>query len=119
MFCIIYINCNFCIVLDVTYYYINQIIYLQGQRQNFGGGGASDKISFMISSKILYCNGVAKISVREDIQQKCTHQRLLNNFLKFIQICTKILKILQILLKIEFKKIFKNLKQFNKIFKKL
>ena len=29
----------------------------------FGGGGTSDKISYMISSQVLYCNGVAKISV--------------------------------------------------------
>ena len=43
-------------------------------------GGESDKISYMISSQVLYCNGVAKISVREDIQQKCTHQRLLKFF---------------------------------------
>ena len=59
-------------------------VYVQGQRQDFGsgvGGGTSDKISYMISSQVLYCNGVAKISVREDIQQKCTYQRL-ENFLK-------------------------------------
>ena len=39
-------------------------------------GGTSDKISYMNSIQFLYCNGIAKISVRGDIQQKCTHQRL-------------------------------------------
>ena len=28
-------------------------------------GGTLDKISYMISTKALYCNGVAKISVRK------------------------------------------------------
>ena len=45
----------------------------------FGGGETSNKISHM---KVVYCNGVAKISGSGggDIQQKCTHQRLLKNF---------------------------------------
>ena len=46
--------------------------------------GELDKISYMISSKVLYCNGVTKISVRGDIQQKCIYQRLLKIFQKFI-----------------------------------
>ena len=57
-------------------------------------GDTSDKISYeyMISSQVLYCNGVAKISVRRrDIQQKCTHERLVKNFEKLIKkICAKI-----------------------------
>ena len=28
---------------------------------DFGSGGTSDKISYMNSSQVLYCNGVAKI----------------------------------------------------------
>ena len=56
----------------------------------FWFGGTSDKISYMNSSQVLYCNGVAKISVRVDIQQKCTHQRLLKNFEKFIKHLHKI-----------------------------
>ena len=42
-----------------------QYIYcIQGRRQNFGGGGGtSEKISYMISFQVLYCNGVSKISV--------------------------------------------------------
>ena len=57
-----------------------------GRRQHFGSEGTSDKISYMISSQVLYCNGVAKISVRRrDIQQKCTHQRLLKNFEKILK----------------------------------
>ena len=44
--------------------------------QDFGGGGTSDKISFMSSTQVLYCDGVALISVWGDIQQKCTHQKL-------------------------------------------
>ena len=47
-------------------------------------GRTSDKISYMISSQVLYCNGIVKISIREDNQQKCTYQRLLKSFLKFI-----------------------------------
>ena len=45
------------------------------------GGGSSDRISYMNSSQVLYCNGVAKISVgeRAKIQLKCTHKRLLKN----------------------------------------
>ena len=45
---------------------------VQEQRQDFGlgGGGHRTKISYMISSQVLYCNGVAIISVRENIQQK-------------------------------------------------
>ena len=43
-------------------------------------GGTSNKISYMNFSQVLYCNGVAKISVRGDIQQKCTYQK---NFEKF------------------------------------
>ena len=37
----------------------------QWRRQDFGLGlgGTSDKISYMNSSQVLYCNGVAKISV--------------------------------------------------------
>ena len=60
-------------------------------------GETSDKILYanvqnMNSSQVVYCNGVAKISVRaEDIQQKCAHQRLLKHFEKFIKtISTKI-----------------------------
>ena len=46
-------------------------------------GGTSDKISYMNCSQVLYCNGVAKISVRGgDIQQKCSHQRFFEKFWK-------------------------------------
>ena len=51
-------------------------------------------------SQVLYCNGVAKISVGGDIQQKCTHQRLLKNFEKFIKKFAQKFK--------KFSKIFKN-----------
>ena len=35
----------------------------QGRSQNFGSGGTSNKISYINFSHVLYCNGVAKISV--------------------------------------------------------
>ena len=70
---------------------------LQWRRQNFGSGTHSAK---MRSSK--------------------TFEKIFKIYKK---ICTKILKILQILLKIknliEFKKIMKILKQFNKILKEI
>ena len=61
----------------------------QGRRQDFGsGGGTSNKISYMNplksctamaymnSSQVLYCNGVAKISVRGDIKQNVLEKYL-------------------------------------------
>ena len=87
----------FCIYfLDVTYYYINQIIYIfRGVARNLVGG-TLDKISYMNSFQVLYYNGVAKISLRgRDIQQKYTHQRLLKNFEKFAQKFKKFSKIFQ------------------------
>ena len=41
----------------------NYMSISQGQRQNFGsgGGGTSNKISYMNFSQVLDCNGVAKI----------------------------------------------------------
>ena len=45
----------------------------QGQSQNFGSKGTSNKISYMNSSHVLYCNGVAKISVMGKHSAKCTH----------------------------------------------
>ena len=41
--------------------------------------GTSEKNSYMNSSQVLYCNGVAKISVRGDIQHECTRQRHMKN----------------------------------------
>ena len=82
-------------------YYINQIIYIcSGAAPGFWFGGTSDKISYMNSFQVLCCNDVVKISVRGDIQQKCTHQRLLKNFEKFI------------------KKLAQKFKKFSKIFQK-
>ena len=51
-------------------------------------GGTSNKIlySYMNSTQVLYCNGVVKISVRGNIHQKFTHQRLLK---KFFKVCRK------------------------------
>ena len=70
--------------------------------QDFGSEGTSDKISYMNSTKVLYCNGVAKISVQGDIQQKFTHLRVLKNFEKFIKILHKNLKLLQNFSKLKF-----------------
>ena len=77
----------------------------QGRRQDFGSGGTSDKISYMNSSQVLYCNGVAKVSVLGDIQQKCTLQRILKNFEKFIKNMYKNLKNSSTIKFIELKKI--------------
>ena len=76
IFWIIYLPTN--IVISVFTFYtwlkftnhINQIIYIRMFRPFRGGarilvwGGISEKISYMNSSQVLYCNGVAKISVR-------------------------------------------------------
>ena len=43
--------------------YKYKYVYEQGRRQDFGSGRTSKKISYIISSQVLYCNGVAKISV--------------------------------------------------------
>ena len=59
----------------------------QGRRQNFGseGGGTSNKFSYMNSSQVLYCIGVAKIEVLVGHYNVCIHQRLLKNFGKLIK----------------------------------
>ena len=54
------------------------------------GGGDIGQNFIHDFSQVLYCNGVAKISVRKDIQQKCTHQRRLKIFKKFLKIRIKI-----------------------------
>ena len=74
-------------VLDTHVYFIQYMPISQGRHQDFGSGGTSDKISYIKSFQVLYCNGVAKISVRGGggTQQECTHQRLLKNFEKFIK----------------------------------
>ena len=77
----------------------------QGRRQDVGSGGTSDKISFMNSCKVLYCSGVAKISALRDIQQKCTHQRLLKKILNFIKEIAQKFNEFSILLKIKFNRI--------------
>ena len=64
--------------------FISSTSISQGRRQDFGSGGTSDKISYMNSSQVLYCNGVAKISVLGGHSAKSTHQSILENFFKFI-----------------------------------
>ena len=66
----------------------------------------SDKISHMNSTIVLYCNGIAKISVRGDIQQKCIYQRLSTMFEKFMKNLHKNLKLSPKFLKIKFNRIF-------------
>ena len=89
IFCIIYLPTKIVIsvfrrdlnLLSHQPNYIYIYIYIQARCQDFGSkGGTSDKISYMVSVQVLYCNGIEKISVRGDIQQKCTHQNLLKNF---------------------------------------
>ena len=64
---------------------ISSMSISQGRRQDFGSGGTSDNIRYINSSQVLYCNGIAKISVLGDIQQKCTHRKRKKNFEKFIK----------------------------------
>ena len=69
----------------------------QGRRQDFGSGGTSEKISYMNSSQILYCNGVAKISVLGG------HSAILiKEFWKFLKIYKNYVQ--------KFKKFFKKIK---------
>ena len=56
----------------------------------FWFGGTSDKISYMNSSQVLYCNGLAKILALEGHSAKMYSSILLKFFEKFIKICTKI-----------------------------
>ena len=90
-------------LLDTHDFFI--YVYLTGSAPGFWFGGTSDKSSYMNSSQVLYCNGVAKISVLGDIQQECTRQTLLKNIEKFIKDLHKNLKILQNFLKIKFNRI--------------
>ena len=66
----------------------------------FWFGGNIRQISYMNFSQVMYCNGVTKISVEENILQKCTHQRNLKIFEIFKKVAQKQLK--------KFSKIFKN-----------
>ena len=63
---------------DQIIYKFYEQIYVQGAAPKvwWFEEGTSDKISYMIFSQVLFYNGVAKISVRGNIHQKCTHQRL-------------------------------------------
>ena len=72
----------------------------QQRLQDFGsGGGTSDKISHMNSTQVLYFNGIAKISVRGDIQQKMysskTFDKVWKVYKKFVQKFKKFSKIFQ------------------------
>ena len=54
-----------------------------GSRILVRGNLGQNFIHEFLSRPVLQC--CRQISVRGDIQQKCTHQRLLNNFEKFIK----------------------------------
>ena len=49
------------------------------------GGGTSDKISYMNSSQVLYCNGVPKIWVLKRHSARMYSSNTLKNFEKFIK----------------------------------
>ena len=60
----------------------------QWWRQDFrlGEGGTSDKISYMNSSQVLYCNDVAKISVLKRHSARMYSSKTFDkNFEKFIK----------------------------------
>ena len=81
----------------------------QWLRQDFGlgGGGTLDKISYINSSQVLYCNGVAKISVlKRHSARMYSSKTFEKKFEKFIkQFAQKFLKILQNFSKIKFNRI--------------
>ena len=54
----------------------------QGRRQNFGSWGTSDKISYMNSSQVLYCNGVSKISVLGEHSSRMYSSKTFEKFRK-------------------------------------
>ena len=77
-----------------------------GAEPEFWFGGTSNKISYMNSSHVLYCNGGAKISVLGKHSAKMYSSKTLKIFKKIYKtICRKILNILQNFSKIKFKKI--------------
>ena len=53
---------NFVTIMLSYIKFKNYMSFSQGRRQNFGlgGGGTLNKISYMNSSQVLYCNGLAK-----------------------------------------------------------
>ena len=103
---------------------INNYIYVQGRRQDIGSGEGetSHKISYMNSTQVLYCNGVAKISVRGTFSKKYSSKtfekfwKIYKNLHKNLKNLHKNLKNFQIFSKLKLKKIEENLGQFNKNF---
>ena len=69
--------------MSISYMSISQ---WRRQDLGLGGGGTSDKISYMNSSQVLYCKGVAKISVLKRYSARMYSSKTFeNNFEKFIK----------------------------------
>ena len=61
---------------------IQYIYCIQGQRQNFGLGETSEKISYMNSFQVLYCNGISKISVERKHSAQIYSSKTFEKFIK-------------------------------------
>ena len=69
--------------MSISYMSISQ---WRPQDFGLGGVGTSDKISYMNSSQVLYCNGVAKISVLKRHSARMYSSKTFGkNFEKFIK----------------------------------
>ena len=89
----------------IRYSSISSTSISQGRRQDFGSGGTSDKIPYMNSSQVLYCNGVAKISVLGGHSAKMYSSKNFENFLNLLKNLYKNLKHSSKIKLIELKKI--------------
>ena len=68
--------------MSISYVYLT----VAAPRFWFGGGGTSNKISYMNSSQVQYCNGVAKISVlKRHSARMYSSKTFENNFEKFLK----------------------------------
>ena len=74
-------------LLDTHVYFLYVYLTVAAPRFGLGGGGTSDKISYMNSSQVLYCNGVPKISVlkRHSARMYSSKTFVFKNFEKFIK----------------------------------
>ena len=66
---------NFKLFNNVTfiYYAVHRVLIVPVAAPGFWFGEQWDNISYLNYTQVLYFNGVAKVSVRRDIKQKCTH----------------------------------------------
>ena len=90
-------------------------MYVQRRRQDFGSGGTSDKISYLNSSRVQYCDGVANISVGWAFSKNVLIKNL-RDFEKVWRIGSRIWEINRSFSEMRFKS-FKNLRELRAIWK--